>query len=748
MMKLIRKILCWIFLFLLVCIFFASGFYIFVTKDTKLDPKKLIFQENTVCVFDNNGLEIKSVADFSLHQTTAIDSIPQKTRMAFVDIEDKRFFSHNGFDIRRILKAAYNNLKAKSFKQGASTISQQLIKNTHLTQEKTLKRKLKEFKLTKQLEKAYSKNEILEKYLNTIYFGHSCFGICSAADFYFGKTPSELSLADSAILAGLVKSPNNYSPFKNPENCKKRKRSVLEAMYKNGTITQEEKENAIKEELPSISVTKNRNNDYLHFVFDELSFLSERHNFPVGGNIKIFTYMDPVAQTETEKILENVTDTDKSAFILDCQNNGFKACVSSIGNIQRLPGSLLKPLLVYAPALEENLLSPATPIADEEVNYGGYCPENFDGKYHGYISARECVEKSLNIPAVKILSSLGVNKGVEYLKKLRLPVEQDDVSLALALGGMKNGYSLQELVAAYSVFPNQGELYDCGFISKIEVNGQTVYEKKRNKTTVFSSESAYLMTDMLKSTAKEGTAKKLRNLTFDIAAKTGTVGTKSGNTDAYALSFTSKDCIGIWLGNKDNRFIDYTGGGLPCNLLLKINEALYQIYQQRKISIPNFSKPSTVVRVALDKNTYYDTHIMSLADPLAPIEYRITELFKKDYLPLQSNDSFSNPRIISPAVDFSNGKVIIAFDKNSPSYYQYKIDRYDYVTRDTLYYGDYIESFIDSNITQNKNYIYTITPFYNGKAGESITLPTISTKNGESFNQNDSQIIQKDWWAY
>ena len=222
-MRIIKKILWLAILGALLLASIAAGYYLAMTKDAALDPEKLILSENNLLVYDCEGDFVENVSAFAIKQTAKIENIPLRTQLAFVNTEDKRFYEHDGFDVKRIAKAAWNNLKTCSFKEGASTISQQLIKNTHLSQEKTVKRKLQEWKLTRQLEKNYSKDEILEKYLNSIYFGHSCFGIRAATKFYFGKTPEELSLADSAILAGLVKSPNNYSPFKNAEKCRKRK---------------------------------------------------------------------------------------------------------------------------------------------------------------------------------------------------------------------------------------------------------------------------------------------------------------------------------------------------------------------------------------------------------------------------------------------------------------------------------------------------------------------------------------------
>ena len=724
----------------------SAGFFFIATKDAHLSAEKLLLSEKKVVLYDVEEQAFSS-SQTDYRQSVRYRDIPKKTVQAFVDTEDKRFFSHHGFDLKRIAKAAYNNFRAHAFKQGASTISQQLIKNTHLSQEKTLTRKFKEWKLTRALEKKYSKEEILEKYLNVIYFGHNCFGLEAASRFYFGKSTQELDLADSAILAGLVKSPNNYSPFKNPENCLKRKKSVLNAMLKNGSITTEELQKALQKPLPVASAHKKRF-DYAHAVFDELSALAEANGFTVGGEIEIYTYADPHLQAYLEELSSGYVDSDQIMVVLDTQTNGFKGFVSSVGNIPRLPGSLLKPLLVYAPALEENVISPATPLLDEKINYNGYSPRNYDGTYHGYVSARESLAKSYNVPAVKLLESVGVQKAAGYLERLSLPVDKEDYSLALALGGMKNGYTFKELISAYATFPNGGSFSSGSFISQIRINGVEVYRRTLENKRVFSKETSYLLTDMLKTTAKTGTAKKLRALPFEVAAKTGTVGTNNGNTDAYALSYTTRDVVGVWLGNDDNTFIECTGGGVPCNYLFSVNEYLNTRYQEKGKKIENFSVPEKIVRVALDKQSYYDTHTMLLADAISPVEYTFTELFKKDALPTKTCDFFTNPSINTPKLQYLDGKIVISFDEKCPTFYEYKIERYDYATHNTVYCGEYLPVFIDENVSQNKRYVYTVTPIYKGRQGKAIQLPTVSTSKGERPPASEREILNKDWWDY
>ena len=744
-MKLLRKLIYLFLLLLLFGVIFAFGYYYAVTKNVRLEHEKLTVHHRNILVYDQENCVVKNNTT-ALSSSVHFNALNKHTVDAFVYTEDKRFFEHSGFDVKRIAKAAFNNAKARSFKEGASTISQQLIKNTHLSQEKTLKRKLREWKLTRQLEKYYSKEQILEKYLNTIYFGHNCFGLHAAANFYFDKTPEELTLADSAILAGLVKSPNNYSPFKHPEACKQRKQTVLQLMHANGAITKNEWTAAQNAPLPLRPLNSKKNTGFMDFLFDELDSITEAQHIKLGGKIEIFTAFDPILQEKIEEITKNFENLDKSVLVLDGEKHAYKACVSTLGNVCRLPGSVIKPLLVYTPAFEERLLVPATPILDEKINFGGYAPENYDGKFHGYVSARECVEKSLNVPAVKVLQSVGVEKAASYMQKLNLPIAREDYSLALALGGMKKGFTLKDLSNAYSAFQNGGNYFECGFINEIRIDGVSVYKKAIRSQKVFSEESAYLMTDILKSTAKCGTAKKLRTLPFPIAAKTGTVGTEKGNTDAYSISYTAKDCVSVWLGNADNAPMEHTGGGMPCNLSYQIHEYLYKRYQEAGQPIPDFKKPIGITRIALDKTAYYDTHTMLLADELSPPEFQFEEIFSKSMIPLKKSDIFSNPSIIPPTISIENGKVKIQFFSAQNMPYQYKIIRYDYATHTTVYEGGYQEIIYDE-IEENKHYQYTVIPICNGVHGKPITLPIVSTKNTPTLPSKE-EILEKNWWEY
>lgn len=751
-MKLLKKILKIFILLVLLVSSFLVGYYFLVTKGIALSPEKLTINENTAQIYDNDDKKVANASTLVAQEITPIANIPNHTKQAFIDTEDRRFFEHNGFNAKRMVKALFNNLTSGSFKEGASTISQQLIKNTHLSHQKTIKRKLQEVKLTYQLEKNYSKEDILEKYLNTIYFGHSCFGITSAAKFYFDKSPSELTVSESAILAGLVKSPNNYSPFKHPEKCERRRNIVLNGMKEMRHLSDNEVKKAKSEPLPTAPSQDKGNKHYISAVFDELESISEDFNFSVGGKISIYTYLNEDLQDFLEKQSNNV-DCDCVISILDNVTHGISAYYKTAKINARSPASLIKPLAVYAPAIEENLVCPATPLLDEKVNFSGYEPKNFDGKYYGYISARQALSKSLNIPAVKLLNTLGVQKSAQYLEKLSLSITNEDKNLALALGGMQNGFTLNQLVGAYSTFACNGEYAPSSFIKSILIDGEVVYSRTITKKKVFSDSTSYLITDMLRTAAKDGTAKKLRALPFDIAAKTGTNGVDGKNLDAYALSYTTANTVGVWLGNASNSPIEYTGGGKPCDILYKINERLNEIdYFKENITL--FPQPDTVKKVNLDRIEYENSKRLLLADNLAPPEFVFQELFQEELVPTNKATHFSNPTLPTPQIQLKNDVVSIVFDKNTPNFYKIAVKKYyvshnTYVTHSTLYKGGVIGHLTDK-LEDNKVYVYSITPYYKDIAGKTIYLPSISLSGEKSPITPDSppDIIKKDWWNY
>lgn len=708
--------------------------YITATTGVKLDPQKLLLPDTQIILYDEKNRQLSGATAFNHRDTVSIYDLAPHTLDAFIATEDKRFYQHNGFDIVGIGRAVLKNVKSHSFQEGASTISQQLIKNTHLSQEKTIRRKLKEIKLTLALEKKYSKHEILETYLNTIYFGHNCYGIASASQFYFSKSPVDLTLDESALLAGLVRSPNNYSPFKNPEKAFLRRKVVLSLMAQQGKISKKEQENALNAPLPTTYAPKSTRS-YSHFAIEEMDKIIEELGFPASGKIEIFTHFDENIQTLLDSQTLQQT-CDKTMAVIDNDSHGITAYRSSVGMINRSPGSLIKPLLVYAPAINEGLACPATPILDEKTDFGGYSPKNYSGEYLGYVSLRDALSKSLNIPAVKMLNTLGVDRAANYADRLGLPLPEQDKTLALALGGMERGYPLINLLSAYSAFPNDGFYSPCTFIRELRINGITIYRKPQTTTHVFSPESAYLATDILRTATQSGTAKKLRALPFEVAAKTGTVGTTRGNTDAYTVAFTSKHTVGVWLGNANNAPIETTGGDLPAELTKSILSELY-----KKQTPSPFDRPNGIKTLALDLAAYETEQKILLSDPNAPLKYQKSELFDTMYAPTEKSTRFSTPQISIPSASFDGEKVCITFEKVPPTYYQYKILRTDKKGTKTLYDGKSFKTFTDNDLSENTAYQYTIIPYYQNNVGLSVKLPTVYIST-----LKPPPIANKPWW--
>lgn len=704
----------------------ALFYYLGTTAGIKLNPNKLTLDTTCVQIFDQGGNPIEGENKFDV----SYERFPKALPNAFVAVEDKNFYKHHGFDYKRIAKAAMKNVATFSFREGASTISQQLIKNTHLTSEKTLNRKLKEFKLTRALEKKYTKQEIMELYLNSIYFGHSAFGIGSAAQYYFGKNTEDLTPAECAMLAALVKSPNRYSPFRDPEKCLARRNLVLKLMREQKYLSAREYDEALNTPLPEKPAESKTGNAYLTHVWEELAELFPDAQSGELGALKVFTFYDPALQKELET---TQADSDVCLLVRDNKTHGIKALHSTIGTPKRLPASTIKPLLVYAPALEENLISPLTPVLDAKTDFGGYCPDDYSGATGEYMSVRYALSHSVNIPAVKILNELGVERAVKYLAKMNLNVERDDYSLALALGGMKEGFTLPQLADGYATFSNDGQFAVSKTIQRIENGkGKELYRFRPFLQKTFSHEVSFLINDMLQTAVQEGTARKLKSLPFPICAKTGTGGTDRGNTDVYTVSYTKEDTVAVWMGNRDNSPVDATGGGLPANAALRINEFLYR----NGAPEPFPETCDGIEKATYDKDEYRANHKIVLADPSAPLLFGGTEYFRIGALPKEISTRFSNPTIQTPKISVKNGAVCIQLCQTQ--YYEYIIKRENRGKTVTVYNGKYKSVIYDNSVCAGESYTYTVIPVYREREGTAVKLPPVIIDS----NQN----IPDDWW--
>lgn len=614
-----KKIFRWIAIILSAVLVLGVLFSIAYIVKFKKDSDFVAFDKNrlnevytSLTVLDNDGAKLNEPLYLHEYKQIPIDALHDYTYNAFVAVEDKRFYSHSGIDFKRVLGAIAHNLKSGGYKEGASTISQQLIKNTHLNNNKTFKRKINEMLLAKELEKNYSKKEILEMYLNTIYFGRNAYGIETAANVYFNKSAKDLTVSESAILCGMIKAPNTYAPDKNAEKCKTRRNGVLKIMLKENVINESQYNEALDSEIYYCPEKVKAEKTYTYHVMKEACKLLNMTPMQLAqSNFIIETYCN--AQTQ-QALLDLITQdktktSDNTLADISCvvTNNkgGVEACYfrGDTAGEKRQVGSAIKPIAVYAPALNERIITEASPVLDEATDFNGYKPTNLGG-YNGWTTIKYAVAKSLNIPAVKTLNALGLDNAKKYLNKMGVDGEQN---LSLALGNVTGGMDVFSLAKCYATLANNGECNEVRFIKNIYNDQGLVYTREIKESRVFNSGANYLMTDLLINTVENGTAKKLFSSDYQVAAKTGTVGSKNGNSDAIIAGYTTANTFVVWYSGKLENSV--TGSAAPSALA---NKLLNKMYKDNK---PNtFTMPDGLEELKLDKDSLDTDQTMLISD--------------------------------------------------------------------------------------------------------------------------------------
>ncbi len=576
--------------------------------------------------------------------------IPDYVFSAFIAKEDKRFLSHSGVDYRGILRASVANFKSKKAVQGGSTITQQLAKNLVLSSEKKLSRKISEVALALEIEQRYSKEEILTMYLNVIYFGENTFGITNASKLYFGKKPSELTISESAMLAGIIASPENYSPVKSIEIATAKRDIVLELMKDQGYISESEFEGAINEKI-NLKITKNTNINYDYFnhaLKESAEVLGISEGELSKKNYKIYTYIDLEKQGELQNLGKNETSSDCVLIALSNDSSGVSAVFESCHDLiyaKRSPASLIKPLLVYAPAIEENVIFENSIIQDEVTDFSGYQPKNYLNIYYGDVTAKTALAKSLNVPSVKILDSLTPQKARLYASKLGMNLTNEDRGLAIALGGLSKGMSPLEISAGYLCLASGGEFSAPSFVREIQDgSGNIIYSRNVEKTRVFGDDTAFIITDMLKECTSCGTGKDLCEISPFIASKTGTNGDENGNFDAYTCGYTTCDTFFCWLGNRDYSYMpmDIKGSTSP------VQNA--KAYFGERGEICDFEMPKSVSVLTYDRDEYLKNGKLLQATSDTPKNYVGKTLISSRYYPISKSLKYSYPRVLSPSI--------------------------------------------------------------------------------------------------
>jgi len=561
--------------FVALCIGILTGYGLFYLSDL---PRIRTLEEyhpyEASRVYSKDG---ELIAEFYIERRNVIpfSEIPKHAKEAILAVEDARFYSHPGLDIQGVLRALWADIKAGEVIQGGSTITQQLSKMLFLKPEKSLSRKIKEAIIALQIERRYSKDEILNLYLNQVYFGSGAYGIEAAAQTYFGKHAKDLTLSESAMLAGLPKAPTSFSPFRNPEKARLRRSHVLKKMLDNGFIKGDDAQKADMEPLPTPPRGGfNKAPYFVEFIRQEME---GRYGHEVyTGGLNIYTTLDLKAQQAAEKALqkglmainERYKKRDMSVqgalLALEPQTGYIRAMIGGRDFYEtqfnrayqalRQPGSAFKPF-VYVTAID-NGFTPDDVIMDSPVSYHGHkegvlwSPKNFSGKFQGPVTLRKAMAESINVVAVKLLDRIGINTTIEYARRLGVKSELKPY-LPLALGA--SDLTLLEITSAYGVFANQGiKANPLAIIKVTDRMGRVLEENLPSLEEVIKPETAYLMTDLLRGVIEHGTGWKAKSLGRPLAGKTGTTNEYS---DAWFIGYTPGLVAGVWVGYDDHRSI-------------------------------------------------------------------------------------------------------------------------------------------------------------------------------------------------
>lgn len=530
----------------------------------------------TTIIYDKDG-DVATKVDTNRSEGVDVASLPDYVSRAVIAIEDRRFMEHKGFDIIGMSRAFLKNLFSGSITGGGSTITQQLTKNALLSPEQTYRRKIEEIFLAVEIEKHYTKNEILNMYLNQVYFGSGAWGIDQAAQEYFNKDIKKVTLSEAAMLAGLLQAPSALDPHKHYEKAIERRNIVLASMKELAMITEDEYNKAKKEKIiiedGGGNYIKRNYPYYVDAVLDEaVNQYDLSQEEIMTRDYRIYTEMDQNIQSSLEKVYKQSslfpngkdgTLVQSGAVLLDPKTGGVRGLVGGRGDyvfrgfnrathIKAQPGSTLKPLAVYTPALESGYKTTSI-LKDEEMVFGDYAPQNFSRTFQGEVPMYEAVAQSLNMPTVWLLNEIGLDKGIASLEKFGIPLEREDHYLGIALGGMNKGISPLQLAEAYSVFANKGNREDSHLITKIVgPTGNVVAEHKNKSTNVTSKRVANEVTSLLLGVVESGTGKGTQIPGMQIAGKTGSTQLPykdiNGTKDQWFVGYTPNLVGAVWLG--------------------------------------------------------------------------------------------------------------------------------------------------------------------------------------------------------
>lgn len=667
----------------------------------RFDPSVLEKPSMTSTVYDRSGKLFTRLHAEENRLPVDLKKVPRHLQEAFIATEDVRFRQHYGVDPKAIARAAWRILTHQSF-EGGSTITQQLVKNAFLTPERTLTRKVQEALLALQVERRFTKDQILAMYLNEIYFGNGAYGVQAASRTYFGKDVSELTLAEGALLAGLTKNPTRYSPFDNLPAAKERQAVVLDNMVRAGFITAAEAEAARSAPL-KIAQPKSNQQPAPYFIDYVISYLVDTLSPQLGsekavydaiyrGGLQIYTTIDPEMQKAAEKALaarlpagekdaNGILQPQGALVAVDPGSGEVRALVGGRDYAStkfnravqalRQPGSSFKPF-VYTTALAQGW-SPGSVLDDAPMMYKGKIwPDNYNHKYRGLTTLRVGIANSINVMAVKLMQQVGVDQVVATAEKMGITTlvksgPRNDRQLALALGGMTNGASPLEMASAYAVLANGGLRVEPHPVTLVkDVNGNILWQAQVSRSQVLSPQVSYLMTDMLKGVITHGTGSSAA-IGRPAAGKTGTT---SENNDVWFVGYTPDLSAAVWIGSDAKPQGQRTylsrygiGSGLPARI--------WGSFMQSALAgtpAHDFTRPGGLVSVTVCSKSGL------LPSNICPPEDLVTELFIQGTEPTTACDVHVTATVCSEtgqlASEFCPHPVTKVFIKRKEPYAQ------------------------------------------------------------------------------
>jgi len=570
----------WLIAITLAVILVVSALGTLEAKTTDVSDLKARLQQSTV-IYDQNNNEAGTLAG---HKGTYVelDAISPHLVDAVISTEDRRFYQEHGFSIRGMLRGGVttvlNKVRGVNAAAGGSTLTQQLVKNAFLTQDQTVKRKVRELFLAIQVEKDYSKDDILTMYLNNAYFGRGAWGVQDAAQKYFGVDAKNLTVDQAAMIAGMLQSPGGYDPIAHPEAAQKRRNQVLQNMVNNKKLPQEDADSYKKNAVGATNHDSDNSTYNYPYYFDAvISEAIDRYDISetklLNDGYKIYTSLNQQDQKNlqvdyTNPGLDPLNGKAQAAsIVMDAKTGGVRAVVGGRGEhvfrgfnratqMYRSPGSTIKPIVDYGPALSHGF-GVESKLKNEVTSFGSnrYTPHNSGDVTSEPVPMYKALEMSYNIPAIWLLDQMGSKVGYDAAKKAKLSVTENDNNLSLALGGMEKGTSPFELAQAYTSFANEGQMSEGHFITKIvDATGNTVVDYKDKQTEIWSKKVADDMTSMMLGVYTHGTGVSANPNGYTVAGKTGTTevsgeaSTATNATDAWAVAYTPDVVVVTWNG--------------------------------------------------------------------------------------------------------------------------------------------------------------------------------------------------------